>query len=100
MNYKVGDEVVCIDAIFKDTDEVWVYAGGTYLVNSLNFTCVSLFGITARLNEYENYVPCSDCGETVHENPHLHFDPWRFVKLPKAQVDREVQETLALVTNE
>lgn len=78
-NFKVGDEVVCVDAIFTIPDPLWgpLIRGGKYRVLWMNDLCVSV---------QKAHIPidlrCERCGVN---NGYVHDDPWRFIKLDGLQ---------------
>lgn len=73
MNYKVGDEVVCIDA----TGLHGVRLGGKYIVSYLSDRCV---GFVGNFCPPEERVVCRSCGVN---NDVGHYRHYRFIKLDK-----------------
>lgn len=79
--FKVGDEVVCVDAIECPS----LKAGNSYVISAQQFVdCLRCkkggSGVQLREIPDVQYCPCG----------HLRwFQAWRFVKLPKLTVDQE-----------
>ena len=86
MNYGVGDEVICIDAIGL-LPNCGIVVGGKYIVESLNEKCAGFVGMPFNASAW-----CYECGDVG--DPHLHNRTWRFIKLPKLTIDAE-QEAMA-----
>lgn len=90
MNYKIGDAVVCIDAMgLKKLSADSIFAGREYVIRSQAENCVSLVGL---LSSRPPEAYCSKCGVA---DGHWHYAPYRFIKLPKVTSRTEVTSEAA-----
>lgn len=79
--FKVGDEVVCVDArplpgSNGEQSMCGLRAGEVYRIACMLRGSIGISGLTPP------FSPCHGCGQA-------HYGPWRFVKLPKQTVEHE-----------
>lgn len=75
MNYKAGDDVICIDA---KSAGYGIKTGAVYRVASIDRACCSIF-VRIVGCQYPKLGVCPDCGQLV-EHKIGHY-AWRFIKL-------------------
>src|SRR4051812_34843713 len=82
MNYKVGDTVVCIDAMpTSNTIPLAVRAGEKYVVAGISSCCCNVIRLVGVIG---NGSRCQYCGASYEVS---HFRPYRFIKLPEGRGD-------------
>lgn len=87
MNYKVGDTVICIDAISDDAMAGELLRAGTkYVMAEIVGSCVGLVGVTIDFSAFK-ISPCGYCN--TNSGPWWHFRGRRFIKLDGLDVRAE-----------
>lgn len=76
-NYKIGDEIVCIDAFGVEN---YLTAGNLYVCEAFSACCGTFVHVGHPPNE-GRHVTCDHCGARVIDRPA--FFKWRFIKVDK-----------------
>lgn len=74
-NYKIGDEIVCIDAFGVEN---YLKTGKLYVCEAFSACCGTFVHVGHPPNE-GRHVTCDRCGARVIDRPA--FFKWRFIKL-------------------
>lgn len=92
MTFRVGDEVVCVDAMTHIGGRTLLERGKVYTVLGGWVTpcCGVLVVDVGSLGAGGHTCGCGAESFIDPREPRGHY-PWRFVKLPKLQVDRAIE---------